>query len=545
MKRARNGAPAPCADVCAAEGEVAEPVGVLSRGEGGRGWGRRLGVTRIASIAFIAFILSITTIAHAQQNVTVGSKKFTESYVLAEIAKKDLFDAGFTALHKQGMGGTIILWQALKAGDIDAYPEYTGTIGEEILKQPGLNNLADIQQALEPMGIKTTAELGFNDTYALCMSEQRAQQLGITKISDLKAHPELVVGVTPEFLGRKDGWKPLAARYGLEMQTVKGVEHALGYAALANGQIDIKDAYSTDAKLAENHLVVLQDDLNYFPQYKAVFLYRKEMPAGAVAALKKIEGTIDEKRMTALNASAEKSKNYATAADEYFATQSKPGAPTTKPIEQESVAASILHNTLIHLGLVGTSLLLAILIGIPLGIWARRPGVASSLILGTTGVLQTIPSLALLALLVPIAGLGISWRTAVVALFIYSLLPIVRNTATGLQDVPASLKEAAEAIGLTPNQRLWRVYMPMASRSILAGIKTAAVINVGTATLAGLIGAGGLGEPIVSGLNLNDVPTILQGAIPAALLALLVQGLFDTLDRVIIPKGLRLGEARS
>jgi osmoprotectant transport system permease protein len=321
---------------------------------------------------------------------------------------------------------------------------------------------------------------------------------------------------------------------------VKAVEHTLGYTALKANQIDIKDAYSTDAKIAEYHLTVLKDDLDYFPQYKAVFLYRKEIPAKAVDALKKLEGTIDETKMTALNASAENSKNYSQAASEFFTSKSK--APQ-KPVEQESVAHSILRNTGVHLALVGISLLFAILIGIPLGIWARNPGPLSATILGITGVLQTIPSLALLALLVPIAGLGISPRTAVVALLLYSLLPIVRNTATGLQDVPQNLKEAAAAIGLTDKQRLWKVYMPMASRSILAGIKTAAVINVGTATLAGLIGAGGLGEPIISGLNLNDVPTILQGAVPAALLALLVQGLFDTLDRVIIPKGLRLGEA--
>jgi len=508
------------------------------RGGGGRGWGWGFYGSRI--FLCLAFVAIMTAIATAQQQVTVGSKKFTESYVLAEIAKKQLEDNGFQVTHKQGMGGTVILWEALKGGQIDAYPEYTGTISEEILKDPSLKTVDQIKSALEQQGIETTGELGFNDTYALCMTQDRAKQLGITKISDLKNHPELIVGVTPEFLGRKDGWKPLSERYGLQMKTVKAVEHGLGYTALKSNQIDIKDAYSTDAKIAEYNLTVLKDDLDYFPQYKAVFMYRKEMPTKAVEALKQLESTIDDTKMTTLNASAENSKNYAAAAAEYFA--SKTNAPQ-KAIEQESVAHSILRNTGVHLALVGISLFFAILIGIPLGIWARRPGPLSTAILGITGVLQTIPSLALLALLVPIAGLGISPRTAIVALLLYSLLPIVRNTATGLQDVPASLKEAAAAIGLTERQRLWKVYMPMASRSILAGIKTAAVINVGTATLAGLIGAGGLGEPIISGLNLNDVPTILQGAIPAAVLALLVQGLFDTLDRVIIPKGLRLGEA--
>ena len=193
-----------------------------------------------------------------------------------------------------------------------------------------------------------------------------------------------------------------------------------------------------------------------------------------------------------------------------------------------------------HLELAGFSLLLSILIGIPLGIWASRGGAIGHVILGFAGVVQTIPSLALLALLVPLPFFGISVRTAIAALFLYGLLPIVRNTATGLQDIPRALRESAVALGLSSTARLWQIHLPMASRSILGGIKTSAVISVGTATLAALIGAGGLGEPILSGLNLNDHATILQGAVPAAVLALLVQWLFDLLDRVLIPKGLRL-----
>ena len=206
----------------------------------------------------------------------------------------------------------------------------------------------------------------------------------------------------------------------------------------------------------------------------------------------------------------------------------------------ESFAHKLSRWTSRHLELAGFSLLLSIIVGVPLGIWASRGGPIGHVILGFAGVVQTIPSLALLALLVPLPFFGISVRTAVTALFLYGLLPIVRNTATGLQDIPRSLRESAVALGLNSRARLWQIYLPMASRSILAGIKTSAVINVGTATLAALIGAGGLGEPILSGLNLNDHATILQGAIPAAILALLVQWFFDLLDRVLIPKGLRL-----
>src|SRR5213078_597231 len=206
----------------------------------------------------------------------------------------------------------------------------------------------------------------------------------------------------------------------------------------------------------------------------------------------------------------------------------------------ESFPHKLARWTVRHLELAGFSLLLSVIIGIPLGILASRGGLVGQGILGFASIVQTIPSLALLALLVPVPFFGISIRTAIAALFLYGLLPIVRNTATGLQDIPRSLRESAVALGLSPIARLWEVYLPMASRSILAGIKTSAVINIGTATLAALIGAGGLGEPIISGLNLNDHVTILEGAVPAALLALLVQLAFDFLDRIFIPRGLRI-----
>ena len=249
------------------------------------------------------------------------------------------------------------------------------------------------------------------------------------------------------------------------------------HAALANGSIDLKDAYSTDAKIAENDLVVLHDDLHFFPEYKAVYLYRVTLDPRAVATLNQIN-RIDETQMTALNAAAEKSKNYASAAALFFHSSpnelgSRPGFPT-------ELAGWIGR----HLELAGISLLLSILIGLPLGIAASRGGAVGHSILALVGVIQTIPSLALLALLVPVPFLGISATTAIVALFLYGLLPIVRNTATGLQDIPPGLRDSAIALGLEPFARLRKIYLPLASRTILAGIKTSAVINIGTATLA-------------------------------------------------------------
>jgi len=501
---------------------------------------KRIGKTGKKEMIFWFLLLSyvpafLIQSSFAAEPVRIGSKKFTESYVLGEIAKRTLNDAGISAEHRQGMGGTIILWQALRGRQIDAYPEYTGTIVQEILKRSDPMHIDFVTEDLRKLGIGITKPLGFNNTYTLVMRRDRTNALGIRTMSDLQKHPELKFGFTHEFLDRQDGWPSMAVAYRLGPQNVSGIDHALGYDALKNGQIDVKDAYSTDAKIAQYGLAVLKDDQKFFPRYDAVFLYRLSLDEKAIAVLRGLEGKIDEATMTRLNAEAERTKDYTQAANSFFDSN-----PASSSVFSESFSHKLARWTLRHLELAGFSLVLSILVGVPLGIWASRGGAIGQLILGFAGVVQTIPSLALLALLVPLPFFGISVRTAIAALFLYGLLPIVRNTATGLQDIPRALRESAVALGLSSRASLWQIYLPLASRSILAGIKTSAVINVGTATLAALIGAGGLGEPILSGLNLNDHATILQGAVPAAILALLVQWLFDLLDRVLIPKGLRL-----
>ncbi|RYD88156.1 MAG: amino acid ABC transporter permease, partial [Sphingobacteriales bacterium] len=261
--------------------------------------------------------LSLTQSAYAD-SVLVGSKRFTESYVLGEIAKRVLEQQGFTTEHKQGMSGGGIVWTALKTGSITLYPEYTGTIKDEILKIKGLASRERLASELAKYGVGMTQELGFNNTYALVMRREQADQLGIHTISDLRGHPDLVVRPSPEFLQRQDGWQPLSQRYGLSMKNVAGVEHALGYAALSKGKIDVMDAYSTDAQIAQFHLVTLKDDLGYFPQYKAVYLYRLDIAPAALQALNSLAGTINETKMVSLNAEADRTKNYAAAAALYF-----------------------------------------------------------------------------------------------------------------------------------------------------------------------------------------------------------------------------------
>ncbi len=487
-------------------------------------------------MALLAGVFLAVRASAGDATIVLGSKKFTESYVLSELGKRSLEQAGFRVEHHQGMGGTIVLWEALKQGSIAAYPEYTGTIQEEILKLPAAPSIEILRQELTRYGAGITEELGFNNTYALVMTSARAKQLGIQKISDLSKHPELKLGLTHEFLGRHDGWGPLEKRYELRMPNVRGIDHTLGYVALLKGEIDVKDAYTTDAKIGENDLVVLADDLKFFPQYRAVFLYRLDMPPRAVQSLRRLEGTLDEAKMVRLNEIAERTKDYSAAADWYF----KQIGQGSNSSNRESFVHRLTRWTVRHLILVGISLAAAIVIGIPLGICASKGNFIGETILALTGLIQTIPALALLALLVPIPFLGISPTTAIVALFLYGLLPIVRNTATGLRDISPQIRDAAEVLALKPRTRLLSIFLPLASPSILAGIKTSAIINIGSATLAALIGAGGLGEPIISGLNLNDNTTILEGAIPAALMAIVAQGFFSILDRFLIPRGLRL-----
>ncbi len=491
--------------------------------------------------AFLTGLLltaAVPAYSTAASPALVGSKKFTESYVLANIAQVAIARTGLAVEQRQGMGGTIILWEALKQGAITCYPEYTGTIREVILNSrdsaPGHANAEQMRRQLAQYGVGMTGNLGFNNTYSLVMQRELAQRLGIHQISDLNRYPQLLVGLSHEFLGREDGWTPLCARYGLHMRNVRGMDHTLAYKALAKGEIEIMDAYSTDAKIAEQDLTTLHDDQGFFPQYQAVFLYRLNADPRVLRALHSLEDTLTERRMTQLNATAERTSDYSKAAALYFQDPAQEHA--------DSLSSKLARWTARHLLLVGLSLLGSIVLGVPLGIWASQPGWVSEFILGITGVAQTVPSLALLALLVSIPFFGIGPQTAITALLLYGLLPIVRNTASGLQDIPRPIRDSVEAIGLEPRAQLLKVFLPLASRSILAGIKTSAVINVGTATLAALIGAGGLGEPIISGLNLNDRALILEGALPAALLALLVQTVFGFLDRLLIPKGLRLAK---
>ncbi|HXF59238.1 MAG TPA: glycine betaine ABC transporter substrate-binding protein, partial [Candidatus Saccharimonadales bacterium] len=442
---------------------------------------------------------------------------------------------------RNNLGGTEIVFQALRSGAIDVYPEYTGTILEVVLHSGRRLTLPEMREELSKQGLGVSEPLGFNDSYAIAVTREARDRYGLRTLSDLGRHPDLRLGLTHEFLGRPDGWPGLARAYGLTMRHVVGIQHELAYTALASGRIDATDIYTTDAQIERLGLTVLTDDRGFFPRYDAVWLYRLDLEPRALQVMATLAGKIDESRMIRANARVVLGgAAYQASADTLWREVSPKAAST--PGSRSDMWSSIARNTAQHLKLVAFSLLLAILAGVPLGILAARTPLLGSSILSVSGLLQTIPSLALLAALIPLLGIGV--LPALVALFLYSLLPIVRNTYVGLTTIPAPLAEAADAIGLTSRAQLFRVRLPMASPSIMAGIKTSAVINVGTATLAALIGAGGLGEPILSGIQLRQTSLILQGAIPAAVLALLVQRIFDGIDLLAVPKGLRLPPER-
>jgi len=485
---------------------------------------------RIRTLLALAAGLAFANVAAA--GLTVGSKRFTESYILGEIIRQTAQAAGeTTATHTQGLGNTAIVLNALTSGSIDVYPEYTGTIAKEILKLDNVPPLSELNAKLAAMGLAAAVPLGFNDTYALAVRGDDARAKGLARLSDLRAHPELRLGLTQEFIGRADGWPGLKRAYDLPFDTPRGLDHGLAYEAIAGRQVDVIDIYSTDAKIARYRLRVLEDDRGYFPRYDAVpgGLGDRIDGGGAIAARREqLEGRIDEPVMIRMNAAAElEGKSFAQAAA-LFTGDTRPSAQ--RRLLPTLFGADFWRLTREHLLLVGASLAASIAVGIPLGIAAAKLPRLAQAILGTVGVIQTIPSLALFAFLIALVG-TIGVAPALIALFLYALLPIVRNTHTGLTAIGGGMRQAAMALGLQPAQRLRLVELPLAAPSILAGIKTSAVINVGTATIAAFIGAGGYGDRIASGLALNDNVTLLAGAIPAAALALLVQAAFEIGER--------------
>lgn len=482
------------------------------------------------------------TVTGQQTTVRIGSKAFNESHILAEMAAQLLEHHDYKVERRLGLGGTLIAFEALKAGDIDLYPEYTGTIAQVVLKIDD-TQLSAIRQRLNTQNLQLLQPLGFNNSYAIAIHTGLAQQYNLQTLSDFGLYPNLKVGVSLEFLNREDGWPALSAAYNFQ-HNVTGIEHALAYRAIANRDIDATDAYTTDGEINSFPLTLLEDDKHFFPQYLAAYFARGALSTAVVDILDQLAGRIDEATMRDLTARVSLQQlSPAVVAREFLLQQSL--IESTQSIQtnnggllaRDGWLLTVLGHTYTHLQLTGIALLLAMLIAIPSALAVVHTQLAAKSLLYVTGLFQTIPALALLALLIPLVGLG--KIPAIIALFLYSLLPIFRNTLTGILTVDPLLKQVAAGMGLSPRQQLLHIELPLAAPTIIAGIKTAAIISIGTATLAAFVGAGGLGEPIITGLTLNNHQLILQGAIPAAIFALLVELVFEQIEKRYQPQHLR------
>jgi osmoprotectant transport system permease protein len=491
---------------------------------------------RVTLVLLVAMAAGSTPAWASGPVVRVGSKSFTESYILAELAAQIAEEVGeATVERKLGLGGTGIVYGALASGDLDLYPEYTGTISRALLKDPSAGTVDALRDRLRALGFIISAPLGFDNTYAFAVRRDTAARLGLGTLSDLRRHPGLRAAFDPGFLDRDDGWPGLRRHYQLALTDVRIMEHALMYPALVAGQVDVVDVFSTDGQLARLDVVVLADDQRFFPDYAAVLLargsVRERLPRTWAELERRLGGRIDNATMARLNAMADlDGKSFAEVAATFLGRSS--AVRSGRPLGHDLV-----RLTLEHLWLVVVSLVVAVAVGVPLAIVAARRRLLAQLELIGVGLLQTIPALALLSFMIPLFGIG--KVPALVALCLYALLPIVRNTYTGLTGLNPQLVEMAAVLGLSRWQRLAWIELPLASPTIMAGIKTSAVLTVGTATLAAFIGGGGYGTLIVTGLAMNDVGTILSGAVPAAAMALAMHGLFEAIDALVVPRILR------
>jgi osmoprotectant transport system permease protein len=495
----------------------------------------------------------------AEEPLVVGSKPFTENRLLAEIMAQ-LIEARLEVPveRRTNLGGTMVVFEALRSGAIDLYPEYTGTgwivLLQKTERQTDKLHVYDVvrRESQERWGLVWLSVFGFNNSYALAVRRPFAEEHQLTRISQLPAvASQIRAGVSHEFLAREDGFPGLEKHYGLVIPGLRGMEHGLAYEAIQAGEVDLVDTWTTDGKLKRFDVVVLEDDLSFFPPYDAAPLVRADTLAeypelGPV--LEELAWTLPDARMMALNAAIEVDlKGFEEVAAQFLADQGLVhGVRTISAGEGDRNAATFAgfmvsraavtwDLVLEHLALTGIAVFLAVLVSVPLGVGVAKVPAASG-VLTVAGVIQTVPSLALLAMMIPVLGLGVP--AAVTALFLYALLPILRNTATAILEVDADLIEAGRGMGMTDWQLLTKVELPLSVATIMAGIRTSTVISIGVATLAAFIGAGGLGDPIVTGLQLNDTRLILAGALPAAALAVLVDALLHRIERLLVPKGL-------
>ena len=521
---------------------------------------------RTAWVAVLSLLsLSIASLASAQETDTdapatiqLAGKAFTESNVLMELMAQMIeAHTELTVERTPSINGSQLTAAALLADEIDIYAEYTGTAWYNQMARTDpcspLHCFSEMAQYAEQhWGARVMSPFGFNNTYAIAVRRPLAEERNLRTISDLKRLGDgLRIALSHEFLARPDGWPGLAETYGLEHVGTVGVEHAIVYDALLSGTLDVVEVYSTDGKLDNPEIVLLKDDLNYFPPYHAVPVVRTEIYNDypeVVRALELLAWSLSDLEMSRLNRLTEESGgDFSGVASTFLRARGLIGETdgdlSTGPssLSFKIDASLIARQAWRHLLLTLMAVLLACAFALPVAMLLVFHPRHAGWVIGTTSTFQTIPGLALLAILVATPAMGLGMVTAITAIWVYALLPILRNAYVGLTEVDLQLLDVATALGMTPGQVLRFIRIPLAVPTIMAGVRTATVISVGVTTLAAFVGAGGLGELILTGLQLTNRTLILSGALPAALMALIIDRILAGAQTWLAPGGLGEG----
>jgi osmoprotectant transport system permease protein len=485
------------------------------------------------------------------ETIVIGSKNFSEQFILGEILAQTIeAKTKLKVERKFNLGGTQMVVSALRSKSIDIYPEYTGTSLLTLLKEPISTNPEATYNKVQALlgkrfGFVQGEPFGFQNVYAVAVrrSDPRMDSIQTnTDFAKLTAQENLSMAIVHEFLDRPDGFQHFKEVYNLSMaqSQIIGMDPGLMYTAIHTGQVDSIMAYSTDGRIQAFNLKLLEDDQRAFPPYEAVPLTRVDV-LKKHPELKKVFSNlshlISDDEMIKMNYEVDYEGYLPRNVARNFLIQKgiiqgklnhqrKPEHNFFKVLwnKREYVVKLLMQ----HLMLTTTALALALIISLPLGIILTRARYLDGPVFAFINLLQTIPSLALLGFLIPVMGIG--FKPAIMALLLYALLPLVRNTYIGIREVDPSLIEACRGMGLTDLQILKKVELPLALPTIMAGVRTSMVILVGTATLVALIGAGGLGDPIFRGISSVNTNTILLGAVPAAALAITLDQLLHFIE---------------
>lgn len=503
---------------------------------------------------FTCAAFATTPGVHADDIIRVGSKNFTEQEILGEmVAQLIERHTNLKVKRRLGLGGTGVCHGAIVEGELDIYVEYTGTALLSILKNSDIGDPDTAfrrvaRQYRDEFELEWLPPIGFNNTYVIAVRADDADSNQWNAISDLRSVSHQLKAAFPsEFMERPDGYKGFQKAYGFDFASAADLDPGLMYKALADGAVDVISAFATDGRIVTHGLKTLRDDRGFFPPYDAAPVVRAELLLRHPEirdALVALAGTIDEESMRALNSSANQlKKSPTTIAREWIEARSpthanEAVARTSRQTQSDTGIWNMLvrrraelgRKTIEHLGLTTTAIFIAITIGVPIGILIHRFGRSAPIVLAATEIIQTIPSLAMLAFLFALYRV-LGTTPAITALVLYALLPITLNTYTGLKGVSPAIVEAANGLGMSRGQRLRMVELPLALPVIVAGIRTATVWTVGIATLSTYIGAGGLGDFISRGLARNDTRLTLLGAVPAAIMAVILSLMIRVLER--------------